>query len=132
MIQMTDSISLQNEKGFTLIEVLLAMSILAIGLLGLAALQITASNGNALAKKNSLAVSLAEDKIENYKNTLYNSIVGGVVTETNLPAGAIYTRTTTIEVDKPISGVKTITVKVAWQNGSKSVSIQTIISKNGA
>lgn len=128
---MADTIGFRNEKGFTLIEVLMAISIMAIGLLGLAALQITATGGNALAKKNSLAVSLAEDKIEFYKNTLYNNIPAGVTTETNLPAGAIYTRTTTVEDDTPITGVKTITVKVAWQNGSKSVSFQTIISQNG-
>jgi prepilin-type N-terminal cleavage/methylation domain-containing protein len=128
---MTDTISLQNQKGFTLIETMLAISIMAIGLLGLAALQTIATNGNALAKKNSLAVALAEDKIESYKNTLYANIIAGVETETDLPAGAIYTRTTNIEDDTPIPGVKTITVTVAWQNAAKTVSFTTIISQNG-
>lgn len=125
-------ISIENNKGFTIIEVLLAISIMAIGLLGLAALQTTAINGNALGKKNTLAITLAEDKIEKYKNTPYENISAGVTTETNLSAGAIYTRTTKVEDDTPISGVKTVTVNVTWQNGSKSVSLQTIISKNGA
>lgn len=128
---MTDTISSHNEKGFTLIEVLMAISIMAIGLLGLAVLQVAATNGNALAKKNSLAVSLAEDKIEKYKYTLYADIPTGVETETNLSAGAIYTRTTTVVDNTPIPDTKTVTVEVSWQNGSKKVSFTSIISRNG-
>jgi type IV pilus assembly protein PilV len=126
------TINLQNDKAFSLIEVLLSISIMAIGLLGLAALQVTATNGNAQAKKNSLAVSLAEDKIEHYKYAQYADIPAGVETETELPAGAIYTRTTTVEDNTPITGLKTVTVTVTWQNGTKSVSYRTIISQNGA
>ena len=131
MIRMTNTISSNNENAFTLIEVLLAISIMAIGLLGLAALQATATNGNALAKKNSLAVSLAEDRIEEYKYTPYDDIPAGVQTETNLPVSAIYTRTTTVVNDTPIPDTKTVTVEVSWKNGSKKVSFTSIISRNG-
>ena len=133
MIQMRDTFFSENEKGFTLIEVLMSITILAIGLLGMAALQSTATKGNALAKKNTLAISLAEDKIEEYKNTLYDNIIPtDGITEENLHAGAIYKRITKIEDNTPITGVKSITVTVTWQNGSKSVSFTTLISQNGA
>jgi type IV pilus assembly protein PilV len=133
MMQTKNTFFSENENGFTLIEVLLSISILAIGLLGMAALQSTATKGNALAKKNTLAISLAEDKIEEYKNTLYDNIIPtDGITEENLHAGAIYKRITKIEDNTPITGVKSITVTVTWQNGSKSVSFTTLISQNGA
>jgi len=133
MKQTTDIFFCENEKGFTLIEVLLSISILAIGLLGMAALQVTATKGNALAKKNTLAISLAEDKIEEYKNTPYDSIIPTEgITEENLHAGAIFKRITKVEDNTPITGVKSITVTVTWQNSTKSVSFTSLISQNGA
>ncbi len=50
-----------NDKGFTLIEVLIAMLILAIGLLGLAGLQATSLRNNMSAYNRSQATLLAYD-----------------------------------------------------------------------
>jgi len=38
-----------NEKGFTLLEVIVAISVLTIGLLGVASMQVSAIKGNTLA-----------------------------------------------------------------------------------
>ena len=51
----TKSTSVQrdaNEKGFSLIEVLIAMAIFAVGFLALASMQVSATNGNTLAPSN--------------------------------------------------------------------------------
>lgn len=50
-----------NNKGFTLIEVLIAMLVLAVGLLGLAALQVTGLRNNLSAYHRSQATILAYD-----------------------------------------------------------------------
>ena len=61
-----------DEKGFTLIETLLAIAIMGIGLLALAALQASAISGTTKAKKHSMAILLAENKIETCKKTEFN------------------------------------------------------------
>ncbi len=123
---------LQNEHGFTLIETMLAIAIMAIGLLALASLQVTAINGNAQSKKRTLALALAEDKIETYRHTAYASIPAGQEVETNLET--LYTRNTLVENDTPVTGVKTVTVTVFWHNMNdklKQVQLVTIIANYG-
>ena len=119
-----------KDEGFSLVEMLVAISILAVGLLGMAALQGTAIRGNALGMRNTEAIALIEDKIEYYKNTPYTNIAEGTTTETGLGSGSIFTRTTTIQKDVPVNDTKTISVQVSWSDPvSHSISYQTVISK---
>jgi len=53
-----------NQAGFTLIEVMIAAVILAIGILAVAAMQVSAVNGNNTARSFSEATTLAQDSIE--------------------------------------------------------------------
>nr|HDO80263.1 prepilin-type N-terminal cleavage/methylation domain-containing protein [Candidatus Bathyarchaeota archaeon] len=56
-----------NNRGFSLLEVMIAFVILAIGLLGLAALQVTAIRGNAFSSGMTFATMLAQQKLEELK-----------------------------------------------------------------
>jgi len=58
---MTNHFTKNKQTGFTLIEVLISLIILAIGLLGLSSLQLTALQRNTSAYNRSLATSLAYD-----------------------------------------------------------------------
>ncbi|MFH0844696.1 MAG: prepilin-type N-terminal cleavage/methylation domain-containing protein [Pseudomonadota bacterium] len=119
-----------RDDGFSLVEMLVAISILAVGLLGMAALQGTAIRGNAFGMRNTEAVALIEDKIEEYKNTPYANIAEGSTTETNLGTSGIFTRTTTVQKDVPVNDTKTLTVQISWSDPtSHTFSFQTIISK---
>lgn len=123
---------LKDSSGFTLIEVMIAAVVLAIGLLSLAAMQVAAVKANYQAKKNTLAVSLAENQIESYRNMAYDSLPSGMVTDTNLISGGVgnFTRVTTIENEKPVAGLKTITVSVSWNDGKlRTVVLRTIIGE---
>jgi type IV pilus modification protein PilV len=53
-----------NEKGFTLLEVIVAISVLTIGLLAVASMQVSAIRGNASAYGMTEATSWATDQLE--------------------------------------------------------------------
>ena len=53
-----------NNKGFSLIEILIAVSIFSIGILAVATMQIAAINGNKVARKNTKAVTWSSDRAD--------------------------------------------------------------------
>lgn len=69
--------SLANERGFTLIEVLMALLILSIGLLGIAGMQIASINGNADSRDFTEASVAAQDQIEALMGTPFADIADG-------------------------------------------------------
>lgn len=120
----------QKEAGFTLIEVMMSAVVLAIGLLALAAMQGAAIKANYQAKKHTLAVALAENRIESYRNMAYDTLPSGTITESDLVSGDVghFTRVTTIQNDTPVAGLKTITVSVSWNDAKlRTVTLKTII-----
>lgn len=120
----------KKEAGFTLIEVMMSAVVLAIGLLALAAMQTAAIKANYQAKKQTLAVALAENQIESYRNTPYASLPLGTITESGLVSGDVghFTRVTTIQNNTPLEGLKTITVSVSWNDGKlRTATVKTII-----
>jgi len=77
---------MNKSTGFTLIEVLIAMVVLAIGLLGLAGLQVTSLKNNQSAYNRSQATQLAYDLADRMRAN-----VAGVATYTTGTAAAIST-----------------------------------------
>lgn len=62
---------IKNQEGFTLIEAVVAIAILATGLLATATMQISAISGNGTARELTEAATLAADQVEILQGTPY-------------------------------------------------------------
>jgi type IV pilus assembly protein PilV len=105
-------------QGFTLIEVMIAMVILAVGLLSLMTMQIVSIRANAFSSEMTYASMLAQSRLEQIRNMSYTSINPGTVTDT-VPAsastkGMAYAVETKVEDNLPATDMKTITLTINW------------------
>lgn len=146
--------NINQDKGFTLLEILIAMFILTVAILSLVSVTIMVIKGNSLNKMRNTAITLAKDQMEAVKNqarTNFGSI--GDLTETNITGFPGYQRQQTMV---PIPGLNSsctgsgvpytcctgsaqgycptqmnVTVEVSWvwQGSTHSVTLNTIIAK---
>lgn len=101
-----------NQQGFTLIEILIAITVFSIGILAVAAMQVSSIKGNSSASGLTEAVTLAQDKMEELMSLDYGGIADGI----NLGQGtnARYNVFWNIADDTPFSHTKTISVITTW------------------
>ena len=115
-----------NKKGFTLIEVLAGLIILAIGILAIAVMQITSTKGSHFSSNVTQATVFAQDKLEELKNLSYANLITGQDQVT--VSGTTFSRQFNV-VEDAGNSMKTITVTVQWTDqGNHSISFSTIRS----
>ena len=122
--------AIKKQTGFTLIEVVAGLIILAIGLLGIAAMQITATKGGYFSNNVTQATIFAQDKLEYLKNLSYSdsNLSNGLHNEGTI-SGTIFSRAVHVAEDAGNS-MKMITVTVQWTDrGNHTISFSTIRSK---
>jgi type IV pilus assembly protein PilV len=118
-----------NTKGFTLIEVLVGLIILAIGLLGIAGMQITSVKGNYYSNGLMQGSYVAQDRLEFLKNLPITDALLNAGPHPESPvtiSGQVFNRSYTVAVN---GNLRTITYTVTWFDGvNHSASFTTIRS----
>ena len=124
----------RRDDGFTLLEVFIALAILAFGLLAIASMQATAIKGNSQAMGITEAAACAQDRMEKLMSRAYlhtdlndtnnDGTAGldltvnssGTVVADHSSTGAIndYTVYWNVAVNYPVNNVKTIRMIVRW------------------
>ena len=124
---------LSNERGFTLLEILVAVTLMSVALLGMAGLTAALVKGNDFSSRVTMASTLAQDKMEDmtklgYANT---DVADTTFTEdyNTIPNFPFYKRVTLTDVDNPAAGMKTVTVTVFWAEDTHSIGPQTILTQ---
>jgi prepilin-type N-terminal cleavage/methylation domain-containing protein len=119
-----------GQNGFTLIEVLIGLVILAIGILGAASMQIASVKGDVFSSSLTQAAILAQDKLEYLKDLSYgdSNLNSGQYNEGPIP-GTIFSRHYNI-VEDVGNSIKTITVTVQWATRvNHNLTLKTIRAK---
>lgn len=138
----------QRESGVSLIEALVALAIMAFGMLGVIGMQATLRFNADVSKQRSEAVRLAQEEIERLRNfsilattpgsVAFDDIASVAAATVSLPASAnaTYTRTTTVA--PAVAGdplLKKVTVSVSWldrraasSTDSQAVTLTTMIA----
>ena len=121
---------LSTAEGFTLIEIMIAIAIISTGLLAVGALQVSLIRANTLSQRLTAAISVAEQKVEQVKNTPYANIQSESATQIQA-SGLNFTKQVTIIDDSPLINMKTVSVIVTWSDGLKTytVPLTTIIAQ---
>ena len=111
-----------NEKGFSLLEVLISIVVLSVGLLGVANMQVVAIRVNDNANQMTQATTLTQDKVEELMAKQFDTMTS----DENEKDGY----TLQWQVDDNADGTKTINVNTTWVNSGeqKTYSLSTVRS----
>lgn len=128
----------RRQRGFTLLESMVALLVTAFGLLGLVGMQMMLSRNADVAKQRGEATRLAQERMEDTRAFTTLDTTEGQLSWSDLASGAdeaatnvTFTRTLTLEgsVDDPMRFAK---VAVAWTdraNEPQSVELRSVISR---
>ena len=116
-----------NEKGFSLLEVLIALILLAVGLLAMASMQITSVRGNFFSHHLTQANYVAQDRLEFLDHLPFEAAqlqAGNYVDGTVNVSNIVFNRSYSVTVN---GGLKTIQYRVNWNDGvTRQVTLSTI------
>jgi len=127
-----------HQTGFSLLEMLITIIVLASGLLAIGSMYGAILNANTLSKQRSEAVVLAEKKLEELRGQSYASLVSATDTVTaasSSGSSANYQRSWSVVTASGGLAYKDVGVTVTWtdnKNQSQNIVLSTRISNVSA
>ena len=123
----------RNQQGLSLLEIMIAMVVVFLALLGFAGFSVVAHTGMSASEKMTRAVTLAQEKMEDIQR---EGVPPGLITQWintesyGSIAGALHhQRVMTIIPDDPMPGLHTVTIQVQWDNGVHTTSLKTYMTQ---
>jgi type IV pilus assembly protein PilV len=112
----------QDQRGFTLIEILIATFVLSVVLLAISTMVFSVMRATSQSKEMATATTLLQDKLENLKNAPVGSLAAGN-DSTNL-GNIAYLRQWNIAT---AGNIRTVNVTVNWNSrGAHNISMTTL------
>ncbi|MBU0994755.1 MAG: prepilin-type N-terminal cleavage/methylation domain-containing protein [Proteobacteria bacterium] len=108
--------SAKHQQGFTLLEVIIALSIFAVGILAVSLMQTAALRSTSSARQRTIAASWISSHMEQIINTPYAVLTDNVVVEDTK-----YTVTCT--VDPPVNNGRQVHLTVSWPDRGTNRSV---------
>ena len=124
-------LKLTRSKGFSLIEVMVALVILAVALLALAGLMITTTKNTSFGGHMTEAATFAQDKLEQLRASPWAGIIAGADTQVGA-TGISYARSWTV-ADNPNGDQRWVTITMNWTDPTKktnhSINVRSVVSQ---
>jgi Tfp pilus assembly protein PilV len=114
------------EHGGTFIEVLAAIAVFAVVVIGLSPTLLSTRKVADLSKNQSVATTLAEDKIEQIRTL--STVASGSDGPLNADgtSGGIFNRSWTVTANTPTIGVSRVEVVVSWRDRPNASSVRLV------
>ena len=118
---------LKDQKGVTLVEIMVALVIFGIGMVMAMRTLPMGSQKTTESRNITIAMNLAQEKLEELKGLGYGDVdlVNGAHVDPDNPIQRNYQRSRAVVEDSPITGMKSISVSVTYPTSS-SDGVQTL------
>lgn len=116
-----------TQKGFTMIEILVAIFVIVVALMGILTVASMVIGGNTYSRDFTTAITLTQETLEELKNDGYDNVTGGT------ESSSIFMTTWSVTDDTPEADMKTVTATTTWSRKGQShtVTLRTIMGDLG-
>ena len=117
----------KDQGGFSLVEVLFALTFLAVGILAVASMIPAGTRGVTQSRVLTSGLMAAQVKLEELRGTAFLALAPGTFTDTT----SVFTRTWTVTDSVPMAGCKKIDVTSRWtdSHGSQTAQLSSYVTR---